>query len=86
MCSLKYIKRRDMKNILLRVTLLLLYLIFVPITAVWCLVFIIPTLLFILRYWIFIGIWRKEFYAFTFFPIIVPILLENYLKREKIIK
>lgn len=75
-----------MKNILLRVTLLLLYLTFVPITAAWCLMFIISTLLFILGHWMFVGIWKKEFCAFAFFPIIVPILLENYLKREKIIK
>lgn len=75
-----------MKNVLLRVTLLLLYFIFVPITAVWCLIFAIPTLLFILGHWVFVGIWKKEFYAFCFFPIIVPLFLENYLKRERIIK
>lgn len=75
-----------MKNILLRVTLLLLYLIFIPITAVWCLVFTIPTLLFILGHWVFVGIWKKEFYAFALFPMVVPFLLDDYLKKEKIIK
>ena len=74
-----------MKNVLLRIALAALYVICMPLAAVWLVLSFVPVLLVRLVYWFATGKMESEkFLPFCVLPLVFPFMLSEYLRENNI--